>query len=94
MASEEEEKIIDEFMGGNGRAAEWKALRESLADRLNSLQAERASATLPDAISTLDKRIAGLAQQVAVLETEEAVSEFVETSVRSAVRAANVSDGP
>lgn len=84
--SGDEEEIIDEFMGDNGRASQWRALRESLQDRLRALKAERASATLPEAISALDRRIAQIAQQVSVLETEEAVSQFVEDSVRAAIR--------
>jgi hypothetical protein len=86
MSNEYEDQIIDEFMGDNGRAAEWRAMRESLQDRLRALRAERASTTLPDAISSLDRRIAQIAEQVAVLETEEAVSTFVEDSVRATLR--------
>lgn len=87
MASEEEEKIIAEFMGDDGRAEQWRAMRESLQDRLKALRAERALTTLPDAISGLDRRIAQIVEQVAVLETEEAVSRFVEDSVLATLRA-------
>ena len=86
MPYDDEESIIDEFMGDSGRAEQWRAMRESLQDRLRALRAERAAATLRDAISTLDKRIAQIAQQVAALETEEVVSKFVEDSVRATIR--------
>jgi len=86
MASEEEEKVIEEFMAGDGRAHQWRAMRESLQDRLKALRAERASATSPDAIAGLDRRIAQAVEQVRVLETEEAVSQFVEDSVRATLR--------
>ena len=92
MASEEEEKIIEEFMGDDGRAQQWRAMRESLQDRLKALRAERAT-TLPDAISSLDRRIAQIVEQVRVLETEEAVSQFVEDSVRATLRS-SVMRGP
>lgn len=80
-----EDKFLDEFMGENGRAAEWKALRESLSNRLKALRDERATTTLPDAIASLDKKIASIADQVAVLETEEIISEFIEGTVKSAI---------
>ena len=93
MASEEEEKIIEEFMGNDGRAQQWRAMRESLQDRLKALRAERASTALPDAIASLDRRIAQIVEQVRVLETEEAVSQFVEDSVRATLRS-SVMRGP
>jgi hypothetical protein len=86
MSATDEDKIIDDFMGDNGRAAEWTALRESLQDRLRALRVERATSTLPNAISSLDKRIAQIADQVAALETEEVISQFVEDSVRASLR--------
>ena len=86
MASEEEEKIIDDFMGDNGRANEWRAMRESLQARLLALKSERASSTIPDAIVSLDRRISQIAEQVRALEMEEVVSQFVEDSVRVTLR--------
>jgi len=93
MASEEEEKIIEEFMAGDGRAQQWRAMRESLQDRLKALRAERASTTSTEAIAGLDRRIAQIVEQVRVLEQEEAVSQFVEDSVRATLRA-SVMRGP
>jgi len=93
MASDEEEKIIEEFMGDDGRAQQWRAMRESLQDRLKALRAERALAASPDAVAALDRRIAQAAEQVRVLETEEAVSQFVEDSVRANLRS-GVMRGP
>src|SRR3569833_1486456 len=75
---DEEEKIIDEFMGDSGRAEQWRAMRESLEDRLRALQAARAASTSTEASAALDRKIVQVAQQVAALETEEVVSQFVE----------------
>lgn len=86
MDNQEEENIIDEFMGDSGRAAQWRAMRESLQDRLRALRAERAAASTPELIAVLDRRIAQAVEQVRILEQEEAVSQFVEDSVRATLR--------
>ena len=83
---DEEEKIIDEFMGDSGRAEQWRAMRESLEDRLRALKAERAASTSTEASAALDRKIVQVAQQVAALETEEVVSQFVVDSVRATLR--------
>jgi len=83
---DEEEKIIDEFMGDSGRAEQWRAMRESLEDRLRALKAERAASPSTEASAALARKIVQVAQQVEALETEEVVSQFVEDSVRATLR--------
>ena len=76
------EDAIDEFMGDNPRAAEWRALRLSLTDRLKPLIRERDIEIDPSARASLDRQIVTLRQQIDALGTEEIVSQFVEDSVR------------
>ena len=76
------EDAIDEFMGDNPRASEWRALRLSLTDRLRPLLRERDIETEPAALASLDRQIVTLRQQIDALGTEEIVSQFVEDSVR------------
>ena len=79
----EPDAVIEEFLEGEPRAAFWRELRESLQGRLYAaLEALKAiSPTHPD-YKAQEARIAELRQQVRALATEEAISEFVEDSVR------------
>lgn len=78
------DEAIDEVLEGEPRAAEWREMRVALRDRLRDLVNRRAEMD-PDNPETreLDARIEEMREQVAVLATEEAVTEFVETSLRS-----------
>ena len=74
--TQETEEIIGEALGDSPRAVELRAMRQALADRLAALQSE----------SMGDKgaasQIAALKRQIEALRREEAVSQFVEDSVR------------
>ena len=78
----EADPIIDEFFGDNPRAAEWRALRQALANRVRGLRRQRDLETDPTQVEKLNGQIAALTRQVATLETEEAVSQFVEDSIK------------
>ncbi len=68
---EDAEPIIEEFLEGAPRAQTWGELRQALAQRLE------------EAYSTGDtRRIKELEQQVAALAQEEAITRFVEDSLR------------
>ncbi len=85
MARHDEDSVIEEFLGDTPRAAQWRALRQSLAERLRGLRATRLLEAQTHAegekLTRLDKEIAALERQVAALETEEVVAEFVENSL-------------
>jgi len=85
MAGHDEESVIEEFLGDTPRAAQWRALRQSLAERLRGLRTARLleAQTDPEGekLTRLDKEIAALERQVAALKTEEVVAEFVENSL-------------
>lgn len=83
------ERVIQDFLGDNPRATQWRALRRALAERLTALRHQRreaAEAGEPASrLQALDSQVAALARQVAALETEEAVSQFVEDSIKVAL---------
>ncbi len=80
------EQVIQEFLGENPRAAEWRAMRQALAERLTALRRQRREEESAGAeaarLRSLDVQVAALERQVAALETEEAVSQFVEDSIK------------
>lgn len=86
MSMHETERVIQDFLGDNPRAAQWRALRQALAERLTALRRQRrleAQSEAPAArLKALDSQIAALDRQVAALETEEAVARFVEDSIK------------
>ena len=77
----EERDTIQQFLEGRPEAAQWREWRETLAGRLEALERERARATGPAAVA-LDARLKQLRKQVSALREEEAVTQFVEDSVR------------
>jgi hypothetical protein len=89
MSQPDTERIIQEFVGENPRAAEWRALRQALLERLQALRRQRRQEVEDGAdaprLRSLDTQIAALDRQVAALETEEAVAQFVEDSIKVTV---------
>ena len=67
--------------GGNQMsAAESRALRAALMERLERLRDEHRAASSDEAREQLAKQIAEARRQVQALATEEAISQFVEDS--------------
>lgn len=85
MSSDDEDSVIKNFLGDEPRAAEWRAMRKALVERLaalrKTLQAEAEAGAEPVRLRTLDSRITAMKKQAAALETEEAISRFVEDSL-------------
>ena len=80
------EEVIEEFLEGQPRAQEWAELKEALTGRLRDAIAQRDSLPANDpARAGWEDRIAELREQVAALATEEAITEFVEDSVRASL---------
>lgn len=77
--------ILEEFLGDTPRAAEWRELREALRDRLKAMLRSRETETNPLALLALEPQIAALRKQVAALETEEVVAQFVEDSIKASL---------
>ncbi|MGO8670600.1 MAG: hypothetical protein ACLQVD_04430 [Capsulimonadaceae bacterium] len=84
MDNRDEEQIIDEFIGSAGRASEWAALRNVLRERLRALLAKPWRGNV-----SLEREVAAMREQIAVLEREAAISRFVEDSVRATLHSAS-----
>ena len=80
----ESEQILDDFLGEQPRADTWRSYKEALAERLKEALASR-DAVAPDSLQylILDKKVGDLREQVRVLAEEEAITQFVEDSVRA-----------
>jgi hypothetical protein len=70
----EDEEIVASFFGETSRARELRELKETLQERLKVLLADGSGS---------EKKIQELRGQISVLAEEEAVSGFVEESVRA-----------
>lgn len=80
----EEEEIVESFFGENARASELREFKETLQTRLQIVTAEyNAMPDLDGGRAALERKIRELKEQVSVLAEEEAVSSFVEDSVRA-----------
>ena len=82
----EQDQVIEEFLEGQPRAETWRSLRETLQTRLEDAVASR-DAIEPDdpRRSALERKVRELREQVAALAREEAVTQFVEDSVRASL---------
>lgn len=87
----EEEQAIHQFLGEHPRAEEWARLRRTLEQRLQRLARERETAP-PAQHPALDARLKALRGQIAVLEQEELITQFVEDSVRVTLAMGSVVD--
>ncbi len=77
--------VLEEFLGDTPRATEWRALRDALRERLRALVRSRSAETDTAASAALETQIAALRKQVAALETEEVVAQFVENSIKASL---------
>ena len=77
----EEERIIRDFLGDRPDAAQLAEWVETLRGRLARLQAEARRAAGDDA-PALEAQIKRLKRQIAALEEEAAITQFVQDSVR------------
>jgi len=77
-----EEEIIEEVLGEHPRARELRLMRTALEKRRAAFQRDREHAADPQEQARLDARIAEMDRQIEVLRQEEAITTFVEDSVR------------
>jgi|SRR5579871_3568641 len=78
----DEEEVIDEFLGENPRARELRLMRAALEQRRAGLRRESERTADPAERAKLASRLKELERQIEALQQEEAITEFVETSVR------------
>ena len=78
----DEEAVVDMFLGESTRAAELRVLRKTLESRRRAFQKELLSTSDEKESDRLQVKIKEMSKQIQVLGEEEAISEFVERSVR------------
>ena len=78
----DEDQVIEEFLGENPRARELRLMRGALEHRRESLQRERSRTQDVRERAKLDAKLAELEKQIDALRNEEAITDFVEASVR------------
>ena len=88
----DEDAVIDEVLGANPRARELYQMRAALEHRLAGMRRERERASEPRAQADLDGRIGEIRKQIAVIRQEEAITGFVEGSVRATLHRASPDD--
>jgi phage shock protein A len=86
----DEEEAIRDFLGDRPDSAQLNNWRVTLEDRLKALEEEwkRSGETAPG----LKNKIQALKKQIAALQEEEAVTQFVEDSVRVTLAMGRVAD--
>lgn len=87
----DEEQVIDEFLGENPRARELRLMRAALEQRQAMFQRERERSASEQERHSLNHKIAELTQQIAALRQEEAITTFVESSVRVTLQSEELS---
>lgn len=85
-----EEDVIRDFLGERPEAAQLRNWRETLEHRLRALKAELEKAA-PEKRPAIESRLQPLRKQIAALREEEAVTTFVEDSVRATLHLGAVS---
>jgi cell division protein FtsB len=88
----EDEAIIEQFLGNQPSSAQLREWRETLITRAGRLRQELAEAN-PAQTASLKSRLAELERQIAALEQEELITEFVEDSVRVTLAMGAVGEG-
>ncbi len=80
------EQAVDDFLEGAPRADTWRDLRETLVARLKDARTDLEAVTPDDPRRPeRERRVRELREQVAALAREEAVTQFVEESVRASL---------
>jgi hypothetical protein len=77
----DEQAAIDQFLGDKPSSAQLRQWRETLLIRVRRLRRELKEAE-PAQAASLRARLAEMARQIAALEQDEMITEFVEDSVR------------
>ena len=88
----DEEVVIESVLGENSRARELRLMRNALVQRRMAFQADLARAKTDKERATLTAKVAELRKQIAALRQEEAISAFVEDSVRVTLHKPSLED--
>jgi cell division protein FtsB len=88
----DEQSAIDQFLGDQPSSAQLRQWRETLLTRSRRLRQELKAAK-PEEAARLRARLAELERQIAALEQEELITEFVEDSVRVTLAMGSIAEG-
>lgn len=83
---------LDEYLEGETRAAEWRALRRALIERLRRLKESRAQTHDETERARLGEQIDKLSKQVETLQIEEVAAQFAEDSLRFTLGASRLDE--
>lgn len=78
----QENDVIDDVLGDNPRASQLRLMRGALEDRRAAFRAELERTVGDPERSRLQSKLKALDRQIDALRQEEAITEFVETSVK------------
>jgi cobalamin biosynthesis Co2+ chelatase CbiK len=84
----DEEEVVEDALGENLRAREWRLLRSALEQRLQHFMALELTEDNLQKKAEYRSKIKELKKQVSALRQEEAISGFVEASARAAIQRA------
>ncbi len=76
------EQAIDDILGENPRSRELRLMRQALEQRRSAFQKDAALAKTDKDRTALAAKVSELEKQIAALKQEEAITTFVEDSVR------------
>ena len=88
----DDQAFIDQFLGNQPSSAQLREWRETLKERARRLRRDIGEAS-PAQAASLKSRLTELERQIAALEQEELITEFVEDSVRVTLAMGSVSEG-
>ena len=77
-----EDEVLDDVLGENPRARELRQMQAALEHRKSMFERELATLKDEKARLSLESKIAEVEKQIEVLKKEEAITQFVESSVR------------
>jgi transposase-like protein len=88
----EEQATVEQFLGANPSSAQLRQWRKTLSARAGRLRQELKAAS-PEQAPALRARLAEMNRQIAALEQEEMISEFVEDEVRVTLAMGSIDEG-
>ena len=88
----EEQAAVEQFLGGKPSSVQLRQWRETLLARSRRLRQELKEAG-PEQAAALRARLTEMSRQIAALEQEELITEFVEDSVRVTLAMGSIAEG-
>ena len=86
------EQAIDDILGENPRANELRGMRYALEQRRAAFQKDKAQTKDDRERASLTAKVSELEKQIAALQREEAITTFVEDSVRVTIHKPSLED--